>query len=296
MNTVPTQKREKFDLNNHPWLAYFSLSFLLVLLIITIASTWLSLGLEFNLFYLAVVNPGIPHVITLLIIAPLFMRIPQGNKSYKAFLDEIRLTKLKPFIPLAFLGLSCAFIVLISLGITSIVFRIYQGYALTPGFFKTYFKLQNGLTVFGMLTTIVVIFEEISCRGIFLRLFHKKYTERQTIIITALTFGLFHAINFLNGGDPWFVVRQIIMGCILGIFYGYMVFRVDSLLPAMIFHYVVNILIGVFNGYQQRFGTPVEQTVFLTINLVAVLPILLIWVRWYSRKWLKSDTQQADQV
>jgi membrane protease YdiL (CAAX protease family) len=105
-------------------------------------------------------------------------------------------------------------------------------------------------------------------------------------MITALTFGLFHLVNLLFGGDPVFVLRQVIFGCGAGIFYAGMVIRTNSLLPAMIFHYLVNIFMGSAGKYFLTYATPVEGTIFWTINVCIMVPVLTVYVRIFSSRML----------
>lgn len=125
-------------------------------------------------------------------------------------------------------------------------------------------------------------------------LFRRMYTERQTILITALGFGLLHLFNLVGGGDPAFVIGQVLWGSALGFFYGYLVFRVDSLLPAMLFHYLVNMFIGSFGGYLQRQASTEVMMLYSFISVCIVVPLLILWVKFFSSRWLPGpSTRQA---
>jgi hypothetical protein len=130
------------------------------------------------------------------------------------------------------------------------------------------------------------IFEEVSWRGVILVLFMKKYSVNKSILITALGFGLLHFINLIFGGDPSFVIQQVIFGTALGFFYGYLVLRSDSLMPAMLFHYLVNMFIGSFTIYFQRNAPAGTQILYSLVNLPLAVTILILWVKYFCNRWI----------
>jgi membrane protease YdiL (CAAX protease family) len=137
------------------------------------------------------------------------------------------------------------------------------------------------------------IFEEISWRGVMLVLFMKKYSASTSIMITAFGFGVFHLLNLLGGGPTEFVLRQVIFGTALGFFYGYLVLRTDSLMPAMIFHYLVNMFIGSFTHYFQHYASE-ETQIFYTLIIMPIGTLILIgWVKIYCKRWIHRPTNKT---
>jgi membrane protease YdiL (CAAX protease family) len=215
----------------------------------------------------------------------------------KKYLEDIRLSSLRPFVPLLILGISCALIMLLSCSLTSIIYRLAQGLPITRFFLRGLIDLRVSLPPrsLGYIFTLPCIFEEPMWRGVYLRLFRRHYSQPIAILITALGFGSLHLLNLLGGGDPTFILSQILWGSVLGVFYGYLVFRVDSLFPAMIFHYMVNLFIGSFNGYLQSSAPPLVVMLYSLIGVCAAVPLLMLWVRFYTPRWLpRAATGRAE--
>jgi membrane protease YdiL (CAAX protease family) len=285
MKSLP---KDKFRFSEHPWISYLTMSIVLVLAIFIGASIALTIGIPTNAPWRHFIIPTIPHIFVLFVIAPLILKIPNGKVTYPQFLRDIRLSNLQPFIPLVLLGISTSIIMLVSILGTSLLFRIFQGAPFNISFRVNMLRsLQLDLPPrsIAYIVALPAIFEEVG-RGIYIELFRRKHSKRATIVITALTFGLFHFLNLLGGGDLVFVTRQVIFGCFVGLFYAIMILRVNSLLPAMIFHYLVNFFMGSFGWYLNNYGSPAEQILLMTLNLVTVIPALILWVRYFSKKWI----------
>jgi membrane protease YdiL (CAAX protease family) len=127
-------------------------------------------------------------------------------------------------------------------------------------------------------------------------LFARRYSAKKSILITGLGFSLLHVINLLGGVDPAFVLRQVVFSAGMGIFYGVLVLRTNSLLPAMLFHFLVNMFIGSFTSYIQRFAPDSTQILYLLINIPFTTLLLITWVKFYSRKWLASSQNQPKGI
>ena len=117
-------------------------------------------------------------------------------------------------------------------------------------------------------------------------LFMKKYPVKKSLQITAFGFGIFHIINLMGGVELDFVIRQVIFGSFVGLFYGYLVLRSDSLIPAMLFHYLVNMFIGSFTTYFQRHAPAGTQILYSLINLPLAATILILWVKYFCGRWI----------
>jgi membrane protease YdiL (CAAX protease family) len=84
------------------------------------------------------------------------------------------------------------------------------------------------------------------------------------------------------------VAGQVIWAVILGFFYGYVTLKTNSLLPAMIVHYLSNLFVSALNAYIQTNATIPEQVLYgITFTLGAVPVVLMIlWVRGFTT-WAK---------
>ena len=149
-------------------------------------------------------------------------------------------------------------------------------------------NLQSTLTPNSLsyIVSFPAIFEEIFWRGVILVLFLKRYSVKKSILITALGFGLLHFFNLVGGMDPSFVIRQVIFGSALGFFYGYLVLHSNSLMPAMLFHFLVNMFIGSFTGYIQSNASGETQILYSVINLTVAVPILILWIKFFCDRWV----------
>lgn len=88
----------------------------------------------------------------------------------------------------------------------------------------------------------VPIYEEIVFRGVLLALLLQTYSVKQAVIISSILFGLWHLKNIgYVGIEP--IISQILytMVCI-GPLFAYITVRTQSILPAIIVHYIHNLL------------------------------------------------------
>jgi membrane protease YdiL (CAAX protease family) len=232
-------------------------------------------------------------VIVLFIIVPFVLRLPNGKRTFPDYLSDIRLANLQPFFPLLILGLSCSLLALLALSTQSILFRIWQGLPITGGFLKGMIPLRMDLPPsLGYISSFPAIFEEVLWRGVMLVLFMRKYSARVSILITALGFSLLHLINLLGSVPANFVCRQVILSLGTGIFYGYLVLRTNSLFPAMVHHYLVNVFIGSFTHYAQSQASDTALVVLLLVIMPLVTAGSILWVRFFTKTWL-SPAQES---
>jgi len=285
---IHPQEKTKFHLSNHPWigLAALLVTWILVLILVVIIASLV--GIPVDAPYRPLITPTLAHILGLFIIIPFVLKLPNGKTTFRAYLDDIRLSRVRPFLPLLILGISSSLILLLVLSINSLVFRISQGFPLNPAFLRRMINLQANLPP-GSLSYIVsfpAIFEEVSCRGVMLVLFLKRHSAKKSILITALGFGLFHFLNLLGGVEAEFVIQQVIFGSAVGLFYGYLVLRSNSLMPAMLFHYLVNMFIGSFTIYFQRYAPTGTQILYALVNLPCVVTILILWVKFFCERWI----------
>jgi membrane protease YdiL (CAAX protease family) len=286
------QEKLRFHLSDHPWISLAAMWVvgLLVLILVAIAAN--QVGVPEDAPYRPLITPTLAHILGLFIIAPFVFQLPNGKTTFRKYLDDIRLSRIRPFLPLLILGVSSSLIMLLVLAVNSIVFRITQGFPLNPAFLGRVINLPANLPPKSLsyIKAFPAIFEEISWRGVILVLFLKEYSAKKSILITALGFGLLHFINLIFGGDPFFVIQQVIFGSTLGFFYGYLVLRSDSLIPAMLFHYLVNMFIGSFTHYFQLYAPAGTQILYSLINLPCTVIVLILWGRLFCNRWIPRPT------
>jgi hypothetical protein len=232
------------------------------------------------------------HVLTVFILVPFVLRLPKGKRTFRQYLDDIGLTRIQPFVRLLLLALSCYVILALSQAAASFVYRLSEGLPINGSFIRQVFDLSGDLPPrsLSLLISFPSIFEEVAFRGIVLTVFLSKYSERKSIIFSALGFGLMHLLNLANGADLVWVVGQVVWAFIIGLFYGYVFIRTRSLLPPMIVHYLGNVFISSLTGYMQARATIEIQVLYGVIFSLGVLPVtlMIMWTRFFSNRWLAS--------
>lgn len=273
---VHPQEKPRFHLSEHPWISLVALWVvgLLVLILAAIAAN--QVGVPEDAPYRPLITPTLAHILVLFIIAPIVLRLPNGKTTFRKYLDDVRLSRIRPLIPL------------LVLSVNTFVFRLAQGLPLNVAFLRRVINQRSNLPPQSLsyIISFPAIFEEVSWRGVMLVLFMKKYPVKKSLQITAFGFGIFHIINLMGGVEPDFVIRQVIFGSFVGLFYGYLVLRSDSLIPAMLFHYLVNMFIGSFTIYFQRYAPAGTQILYSLINLPLAATILILWVKYFYNNWI----------
>jgi membrane protease YdiL (CAAX protease family) len=279
-----------FSLSEHPWLFMFlfMLSWVVCNILITI-----TLRLVFRLNSNAEISsPWVPlltHILTIFVVAPFVLGFPGKSHSYAAFLSEIRLTKVQPLLGLILLGLSCYLILALSQAMGVLVYRLTQGLPFDWGFIRSAFVLANELPPrsTSWLQSLPSIFEEIAWRGVVLALFLRFYDQPKAILFSALGFGLMHILTLLEGRPPAWTAGMVVWAAVLGLFYGYITVKTGSLLPAMLVHYLGNLLIAAFNAYiQNNAPVPVQAAygVMFTLGLIPTV-LMILWTRLFTTWW-----------
>lgn len=295
--TTDPGQRSKWRLADHPifaMLVMISLWIMLILLVGNLAG-WVGVPDDFTCWPL--LQPTLAHVITLFIIAPFLLRIPNGKTSFRKYLRDIHLTRMRPLWTLLILGVSTALIMLLASAGTSVAYRMVQGLRLNARFWRNLIDLSDNLPPRSLsyLISFPSIFEEVAWRGVMLTLFRRHMSDRKAILLSAFGFGFLHLFNLVDGAPVAWVIGQSLWGSAMGLFYGYMVVRVESLLPGMIFHYLVNWFISSFNGYLQHTAPFETSVLFSCLGAFLVVPLLILWVCALSARWIPSHPTDSLQ-
>jgi membrane protease YdiL (CAAX protease family) len=233
------------------------------------------------------------HFLFVFVLAPFVLRLPKGKRTFRQYLDDIRLTRMQPFFRLVLLALSCYVILALSQVAASFVYRLFERLPINRNFISLVFDLSRDLPPGSpsLLISIPSIFEEAAFRGIVLAVFLSKYTERKSIIFSSVGFGLMHLLNLVTGGELVWVLGQIVWAFIIGLFYGYVFVRTRSLLPPMIVHYLGNVFISSLVGYTQTRASIEIQSLYGVIFSFGVVPttLMILWTRFFSSRWLPGN-------
>jgi len=98
-----------------------------------------------------------------------------------------------------------------------------------------------------------------------------------------------HALIFINGQSITYVLGNVVWAAILGLFYAYVTLKTDSLLPAIIVHYLGNLFVSVINAYIQSNASIFSVTIYGVIFTFGIVPtaLMIIWTRFFTSQWLK---------
>ena len=285
-------KKPRLRLSEHPWMGLIVSWVISIFVLILVAAAANGLGLPGESPYRPLITPTLVHILVLFWITPFVLHLPNGETTLRKYLDDIRLSRIKPFFALLMLGISCSLILLLLLSVNSLIYRLVQGFPINLTFLRRIINLKKDLPPRSLswINSFPSIFEEVSWRGVMLVLFMRKYSAKTSILITALGFGSFHLLNLLDGVALDFVLRQVIFSSALGFFYGYLVIRADSLMPAMLFHFLVNMFIGSFTHYFQAYAPGRTQILYILINLPIATLILIGWVKSFCKRWIPKPT------
>lgn len=291
--------KKKTPLYERPWLAMLAVILAsLFSMNLTGFVTYGLLGFPDNEPMVRFIQQVSFHILTGFIIAPFILRLPQGKTSFRKYLDDIGLTRLKPFFRLVLLGLSCALILALAQAAASIVYRVFEGNPVSGRFLRQVFNFSklNPSKSPDILLALPSIFEEVGFRGIVLTVFLGKYKDRRAIIFSSIGFAMIHLVNLGSGKELIFVLGQLVWSFILGLFYGYVFIQTRSLLPSMIVHFISNALVNLLSGYMITRGGVEIQVVYQIIFSFGILPtiLMILWTSFYKDKWLPKTAMEAN--
>jgi membrane protease YdiL (CAAX protease family) len=255
--------------NLFPWIATFiKIPFLGLLS---------GLGYTESLFVDFFIIEGFLMLLFLLII-PRGMKLPRKDKSILDYTKTIGLTRVKPLGRNLIVGFGSAFLLCCSLFIGA---RFLGVFYFAPEFlFRSPNPIYGGFASFGWFIWIFMIrpglWEEVAFRGVVIPLLSEKFKKIFSILISGVIFGLAHAFNIigalLSGGPHISTFFQVIYTTLIGFSMGYMYLKTKSLLPSIIYHYLIDTVGLVFlNVY---FENLFLAGVFLIVFL-GIIPALL---------------------
>ena len=142
-------------------------------------------------------------------------------------------------------------------------------------------NLWNGINVnnttseiiFHILTMINIGFiEEIIFRGFLFKMMAKDNVEK-AIIVSAITFGIGHIVNLLNGADLIPTLMQVCYAISIGYLFVIIFYKSKSLIPCIITHCLVNSL-SIFN---------VENAISSYIAPIFLIIVPLVYAKYINK-------------
>ena len=155
-----------------------------------------------------------------------------------------------------------------------------------PLFLIVSVNLWNGINInnsaseiiFYILTMINIGFIEEIIFRVFLFKMMAEDNVKRAIIVSAITFGIGHIINLLNGADLIPTLMQICYAISIGYLFVIIFYKSKSLIPCIITHCLVNSL-SIFN---------VENTISLYVSSVFLI-IVPVFYAIYINKNIKEE-------
>lgn len=127
--------------------------------------------------------------------------------------------------------------------------------------------------IFNTINMINVGFiEEIIFRGFLFKMMEKNNFQ-SAIIVSAITFGIGHIVNLLNGAEIIPTIIQICYAISLGYLFVIIFYKSKSLIPCIITHATINSL-AIFN---------IENTTSLYISSLVLIIISLVYAIYINK-------------
>ncbi len=143
-----------------------------------------------------------------------------------------------------------------------------------------------------ILALVPGIWEELAFRGLMLTNLQQRYHPWVAIAVSGVFFGLMHFTNLVLR-EPSQVVFEVIMATTVGIAWGYLTVKTGSVIPAMILHYLVNMLIELM--LEPELSDTAGAAIFGSITIAyPVLTIVAVW--WLARPKVRRPTLAATPV
>ena len=226
------------------------------------------------------------------------MKLPSKTNSFSEYLKKIGILKFKPLGKNILLGVFL-FIILASIAFFS--GNLFGKFIFTPEIlFGTPNSTLPGLLSSGWFIWILMlrpgIWEEVAFRGVNVSLLSKKQSQLTAVFTGGVIFGVAHAFNaistLISGGNPIFTIFQVIYTSLIGFSLGYAFMRTKSLIPCIIFHYLIDtvgLLVINFNIVDPLlYGLYVIFFIGVIPSIVNMYFIKLISPLW-NKKTVKFD-------
>lgn len=268
--------KEQFKFVEHPWLSIIIIVFLYIFTLIlsdVLFSLLLSGSPELKIF----LNIGMFSLLCFFII-PIFLKLPFAKKSLVRLISLFGSNNNLNFGFLIIISFSNYLIFIISQISGSLIYLATQS--------TDYIFNFSRHSLFDSVTIVSGIFEEIIFRGIILSLLLNHYSERKSILLSAIVFGGIHALNILNPQkEVFWIFSQVVWSFGFGVMYGYIFVKTKSLIPLILLHYLINGMVNVwFYGLDKNdFNSAIYGLPFFGL-IPVVLVILLTKYIFNSKK------------
>ena len=234
----------------------------------------LLLGVPTETIYATLEDPMILQIIQI-VMSVIMIFLPfliLGKAKTDRLTDIMSFRSPKKGLTLPFICAGVAFCLFVSM-VTGIAVSIFEGFGVSIP--NPEMELPEG--VYGIIAVVIstvfipAFVEEFAMRGVVLGLL-RKYGDTFAVFVSALVFGIMHAN-----------IYQIPFAFLLGIFFGIIVIKTESLWPAMLLHGINNGISVAFGYIELYFSLETANLVYILFLCAAQL-LAIIGIVWLLRK------------
>ena len=129
---------------------------------------------------------------------------------------------------------------------------------------------------------LVGVVEELVFRGLLFRGMLKEGSATSAIVVSALTFGIGHIVNLLNGQDTLETLVQIVFAVAIGLMFTLVYYKGGSLLPVIVAHSLIDVA-SIFSG----------RSATALFDAIATAAIIVIAIAYSVYLWRLDTPQEA---
>jgi membrane protease YdiL (CAAX protease family) len=131
----------------------------------------------------------------------------------------------------------------------------------------------NTFWIFGFVTLLVGIAEELMFRGIILHALLDKISPRKAVIVSALAFSLLHSINIIGGVPIEGMILQLGLTFIAGFYLAGVMVKIKSIIPLILWHWLWDYM----TLSSDLMGHKTSEIIMVTLILAELVLGLIIW-------------------
>ncbi|PWI47647.1 hypothetical protein CEE45_10800 [Candidatus Heimdallarchaeota archaeon B3_Heim] len=209
-------------------------------------------------------------------VVPISLYLMKGLTS-RDFLRTIRLHPNQISSRSILLGLTVSISFFICVVLTAMLLGVY-----TSNFsLLTSPDYENGLGWFIFVFALIPgIWEEIAFRGIIFSFLLSRYSVGKALLLDSVLFSLFHIFNYLLlNQDLSSVLFQSIAAIPVGLSLAYLVVKTDSILPAILIHYSIDVTLFI-SGFIFDLSNTSSTLIFALLSLIVIPPFLILLFSW----------------
>ena len=150
----------------------------------------------------------------------------------------------------------------------------------------------NSFWIFGFVTLLVGIAEEMMFRGIILHALLDKISPRKAVIVSALAFSFLHSINIISGVPTEGMILQLGLTFIAGFYLAGVMVKIKSIIPLIVWHWLWDFL----TLSSDLLGAKTSEMIIGSLLLAELVLGLIIWLglkTTESNKLVNSGTTRT---